>query len=231
MRILDLFCKAGGCSMGYHRAGFEVIGVDIEPQPNYPFKFIQGDALEVLRSLIREKQFAGYTFDAIHASPPCQRYSGIQGLAVARNGGYKDHVDLVDPTRELLIETNLPYVIENVVGAPLIDPITLCGATFGLKVYRHRLFESNMLLFEPPHEPHNDSTPSAGNGISPKGFISVCGTGGVRGMTAKEILNYWSMAMGIDWMNRKELAQAIPPAYTEWIGNQLREQIRTANAA
>jgi len=212
--------------MGYHRAGFEVVGVDIEPQPNYPFEFIQGDAIETLKSMLRnDNQIAGHTFDAIHASPPCQRYSGIQGLAVARNGAYKEHADLVGPTRALLQATGLPYVIENVVGAPLNNPITLCGSMFGLKVYRHRLFESNMYLFEQEHEPHDDQTPSAGNGISPKGFISICGTGGVRGMKAKEILEYWRMAMGIDWMNRAELAQAIPPAFTEFIGQQLMEQL------
>lgn len=226
MKLLDLFCKAGGCSVGYHRAGFEVTGVDIEPQPNYPFKFIQMDAIEFLKTQDLSK------YDVITASPPCQKYSGIQGLAQARNGGYKEHVDLVDPTRELLIKSGKPYVIENVVGAPLINPITLCGSMFpGLKVYRHRLFESNVYLMQPPHVPHRDSTPSAGNGISPKGFISICGTGGVRGMKAQEIIDYWSMAMGIDWMNRKELAQAIPPAFTEYIGLQLMNQLLRSETA
>lgn len=232
MKLLDLFCKAGGCSVGYHRAGFEVIGVDIEPQPNYPYKFIQGDAIEILKSMLRnEKKFHGHTFDVVHASPPCQKYSGIQGLAIARNGGYKEHVDLVAPTRALLTAMRFPYVIENVVGAPLMNPITLCGSMFDLKVYRHRLFESNMFLVAPDHFPHNDSTPSAGNGVSPKGFISICGTGGVRGMKAQEIIDYWSMAMGIDWMNRKELAQAIPPAYTEYIGLQLMNQLTRSETA
>lgn len=222
MRILDLFCKAGGCSVGYRRAGFEVEGVDIEPQPNYPFKFTQMDALEYLRTQDLSR------FDAIHASPPCQRNSKLKSLGMARNGSYKaeSYPDLIGPVRELLESSGKPYVIENVVGAQLINPITLCGAMFELKVYRHRLFESNIMLFEPDHLPHDDSTPNAGNGISPKGFISVCGTGGVRGMTSIEIIEYWSMAMGIDWMNRKELAQAIPPAYTEWIGLQLLEYIR-----
>lgn len=215
MVILDLFCKAGGCSAGYVRAGFEIVGVDIEPQPNYPFKFIQMDAIEFLRTSDLSE------FDAIHASPPCQKYSRVQSLGKARNGSYKEHPDLVDPTRDLLIKIGKPYIIENVVGAPLINPITLCGSMFDLKVYRHRLFETNFRVNVPQHTPHRDQTPSAGNGISPKGFISVCGTGGVKGMTAKEIISYWSYAMGIDWMNRKELAQAIPPAYTEFIGKQL----------
>jgi DNA (cytosine-5)-methyltransferase 1 len=160
-------------------------------------------------------------FDAVHASPPCQKFSRVQALGKARNGGYNEHPDLVGPTRERLLQIGKPYVIENVVGAPLINPITLCGKTFDLKVYRHRIFESNVELTAPTHIPHDDSTPSAGNGVSPKGFISVCGTGGVRGMTSKQIIEYWSYAMGIDWMTRKELAQAVPPAYTEWIGKQL----------
>jgi len=219
VRLLDLFCCAGGAGMGYSRAGFEVVGVDINPQPRYPFEFHQGDALEYAR-------LHGHEFDAIHASPPCQKHSRMQSLGKARNGSYREHEDSIERTRDRLQSLGLPYVIENVVGAPLHNPITLCGKTFGLKVYRHRLFESNMKLAQPAHEPHRDSTPSVGNGKSPKGFISVCGTGGVRGMNSHEIVAYWSMAMGINWMNRKELSQAIPPAYTKFIGEQLLEQIR-----
>jgi DNA (cytosine-5)-methyltransferase 1 len=225
MKILDLFCKAGGCSVGYHLTGFNVEGVDIEYQPNYPFKFHQMDAMEFLQTEDLSR------FDVIHASPPCQGYSKIQSLGAARNGSYKEHPDLVGPVRELLIKTGKPYVIENVAGSPLRDYIMLCGSMFDLKVYRHRWFESNLMLFAPPHLPHQDSTPSAGNGLSPKGFISVCGTGGVKGMKAGEILEYWSMAMGIDWMNRKELAQAIPPVFTEWIGTQLINQLSVETAA
>lgn len=215
MVILDLFCKAGGCSAGYVRAGWQVVGVDIEPQPNYPYEFIQMDAIEFLKTQDLSR------FDAIHASPPCQKFSRVQALGKARNGSYKEHPDLVEPTRELLQKIGKPYVIENVVGAPLNNPITLCGSMFGLKVYRHRLFETNFQIQAPQHFPHHDRTPSAGNGISPKGFISVCGTGGVKGMKAQEIISYWSYAMGINWMSRKELAQAIPPAYTEYIGKEL----------
>lgn len=219
-KLLDLYCGAGGCSVGYHRAGFEVVGVDIEPQPNYPFEFIQMDAIEFLKTQDLSE------FHVIHASPPCQKFSRVQHLGKARNGSYKEHPDLLTPTRELLKATGKPYVIENVMGAPLINPIVLCGSMFkGLKVYRHRQFESNVPLYAPEHRPHNDKTPSAGNGPSPKGFISVCGTGGVRGMNSKQILEYWSMAMGIDWMTRRELAQAIPPAYTEWVGRQLIMQL------
>lgn len=206
--------------MGYHRAGFEVEGVDIEPQPNYPFNFTQMDALEYLDNADLSQ------FDAIHASPPCQRYSGMQLLSTARNGSYKEHADLVEPVRQRLQQIGKPYVIENVVGSPLENSFMLCGSMFGLKTYRHRQFESNIFMLQPLHEPHRDKTPPAGNGISPKGFISICGTGGVKGMKAKEILDYWSMAMGIDWMNRAELAQAIPPAYTEYIGLQLLDKIK-----
>lgn len=201
--------------MGYHRAGFDLIGVDIEQQPNYPFEFVKMDAVEYLQTQDLSQ------FAVIHASPPCQRFSGMQLLSAARNGSYNEHADLIDPVRELLVQVGKPYVIENVIGAPLLNPIMLCGSMFGLKTYRHRLFESNIFMMTPMHEPHRDQTPPAGNGISPKGFISVCGTGGVKGMTAKEILSYWSLAMDIDWMTRAELAQAIPPAYTEWIGREL----------
>lgn len=201
------------------------MGVDIEPQPNYPFPFVQMDALEFLDTQDLS------SFSVIHASPPCQKFSKLQSLGIARNGSYKDHVDLVEPTRQRLLRIGKPYVIENVEGAPLMNPITLCGNMFGLKVYRHRLFESNMFLWQPEHVPHRDKTPSAGNGISPKGFISVCGTGGVKGMTAQQILNYWRKAMGIDWMNRAELAQAIPPAYTEYIGRQLLQYFESTESA
>lgn len=218
-KLLDLFCKAGGCSVGYARAGFEVVGVDIEHQPNYPFEFHQMDAIEFLKTQDLSE------FDVIHASPPCQKYSVIKHLGKARNGSYENHVDLIETVRELLIKFGRPYVIENVVGAPLLNPIVLCGSSFNLKVYRHRIFECNIMLFQPIHKKHQDKTPNAGNGISPKGFISVCGTGGVRGMDSKEILEYWRYAMDIDWMNRKELAQAIPPAYTEYIGKQLMEVV------
>lgn len=217
--LFDFYCKAGGASYGYHLAGFEVVGVDIEPQPNYPFEFIQMDAIEAIYKYADE-------FDAAAASPPCKSATGLQNLGIARNGSYPDHEDLIPATREALKTTGKPYIIENVVGSSLTDYITLCGKSFGLKVYRHRRFESNALLLAPPHLPHRDKTPSAGNGKSPKGFISVCGTGGVKGMTSDEIVNYWSYAMGIDWMTRAELAQAIPPAYTEYLGKQLMKHVK-----
>lgn len=217
LKLLDLFCGAGGCSEGYRRAGFEVEGVDIWPQPNYPFKFHHMDALTFLENEDLSQ------FDVIHASPPCQFYSKLKDLGEAQHGKYGDHPDLVKPIRDALKKTGKPFVIENVPGAPILNSITLCGSMFGLKVYRHRIFESNVFLWQPEHHPHDDDTPPVGMGCSSKGFITVAGSGGVRGMVAPMILNYWRFAMGIDWMERKELAQAIPPAYTEWIGQQLKE--------
>jgi DNA (cytosine-5)-methyltransferase 1 len=139
VRLLDLFCGAGGAAMGYHRAGFDVVGVDHRPQPNYPFEFIETDALTFLRE---GGPIRGW-FDAIHASPPCQAYSAGARM---RNGYAKDHPRLIEPLRELLIQTGLPYVIENVPEAPLRSPMRLCGSQFGLDVRRHRAFESNVLL-------------------------------------------------------------------------------------
>jgi DNA (cytosine-5)-methyltransferase 1 len=227
-KLLDLFCRAAGAGVGYHRAGFDVTGVDILPQASHPanglfgeegMRFICADALDYLRDY-------GGCYDAIHASPPCQAFSRVQSLGKARNGSYSEHPDLVEPTRELLLAAGKPYVMENVPGAPLRNPSMLCGSMFPpLRVYRHRIFETNWPLMSPPHAPHRDKTPSAGNGISPKGFISVCGAGGVRGMTEPEITRYWQMAMGIDWMGRNDLAQAIPPAFTRFIGDQMLSQM------
>lgn len=200
-RLLDLFCCAGGCAMGYHRAGFDVVGVDINPQPRYPFEFHQADALAFVRD-------RGHEFDAIHASPPCQAYSETHRLQ--RN----DHPELVPLTRSALKRTGKPWVIENVQGAPLISPIELCGAMFGLKTYRHRLFETNFHAVAPEHPKHD--APQAKMGRPPKAgeFIHVVGNFSGVG--------YAKDAMGIDWMNRYEMAQAIPPAYTEYLGWQLR---------
>lgn len=223
-KLLDLFCKAGGCSAGYAKAGFEVIGVDINPQPNYPYQFIQADAIEILKDAEFLSQFS-----AIHASPPCQFHSKAKSLSVARNGGkYGEHPDLIPQTRELLKQSGLPYVIENVAGSTLINPIKLFGSQFkGLYTQRERWFESNITLREPDEEKRKMKTPAAGNGIGEDGSISICGSGGVRGLNAKQITLYWGFAMGgIDWMTRDELAEAIPPAYTEFIGRQLIEFIK-----
>ena len=208
-RLLDLFCGAGGAAMGYHRAGFEVVGVDIKPQPHYPFEFHQADAMT----------YPLEGFDVIHASPPCQRYSRLS--LVRGKGKREEHPDLIMRTRNLLEDSGKPFVIENVKGAPLDSPITLCGHTFGLKVYRHRCFESNILLVSPPHLRHPETCPSAGKGKSKSGFVSVCGHQG-GGVTMDE----WRIAMGIDWMTQGEISQSIPPAYTEFIGRQLMEYLR-----
>lgn len=219
MRLLDLFCGAGGAAMGYHRAGFdEIVGVDIKPQKHYPFTFVLGDALEYCR-------LHGAEFDAIHASPPCQRYTRAQNAA--KNA--MAHPDLVGVTREALRATGKPYVIENVVGAPLLNPVILCGAQLGCKVYRHRLFESNILLLVPEHRPHHDHSKwKTGHGPTDNGFVSVFGHGAGRGWQEAGVryADYARMAMGIDWMTKAELAEAIPPAYTEYIGKQLKEALQ-----
>ncbi len=205
MKLLDLFCGAGGAAMGYSRAGFdEIVGVDIKAQPRYPFTFVQGDALEYLAA-------HGTEFDAIHASPPCQRYSRA---SVCRPGLSKDYPDLVGPTRKALEATGRPFVIENVPGAPLRRPIALCGTMFGLRLYRHRLFESNVILSKLPHGRHLLKGSRAGHWKDGE-VISVAGNCAPIAL-ARE-------AMGIDWMRREELAESIPPAFTEFIGRQLLE--------
>jgi DNA (cytosine-5)-methyltransferase 1 len=212
-RLLDLFCGAGGVAMGYHRAGFDVVGVDIKPQPNYPFRFWQGDALYT-------DNWPDFPIAAIHASPPCQAYSAMHGSTGP---------DLIGPTRELLEATGLPYVIENVEGAPLHDPIKLCGSMFDLDVERHRLFETNWPLGD-HHWPcrHQIWAPRFDFSDHGKNYksktVPVYGTGG--GKAAE----HWEAAMGITWMTRAELAEAIPPAYTEWIGSRLLEHFEAVAA-
>jgi len=213
LKLLDLFCGAGGAAMGYYRAGFhDITGVDIVQQPRYPFKFIQGDALEF--------DLAG--FDVIHASPPCQRFSAAS--AANRKTG-KQYKDLLTPTRKKLKDHGGCWVIENVVGAPMERHLILCGLMFGLKVFRHRYFESSHILLQPDHPSHR------GKRIG-EGYYSIAGGAG-RWKSWGKIYdhsrgtrNEWRAAMGIDWMTRKELTQAIPPAYTEFIGRQLIGQVR-----
>lgn len=213
-RLLDLFCGAGGAGMGYHRAGFDVVGVDHAPQPRYPFAFVQADALEFLGEHGRE-------FDAIHASPPCQGYSRMRHLPWLKDRNYPL---LIDPTREALERTGAVWVIENVEDAPLRNGITLCGLSFGLRMYRHRKFESNVLLLAPPHQKH---TVVIGRGRLLKDRYSRASAGvtGVfpdpAGHTAGASTKAAMLAMGIDWMKRDEMTQAIPPVYTEYIGRQL----------
>jgi DNA (cytosine-5)-methyltransferase 1 len=209
VRLLDLFCGAGGAAMGYHRAGFEVVGVDIAPQPHYPFEFHRGDALHFLAEHWRE-------FDAVHASCPCQRFSGMSNC---RPGLADEYPDLIGPTRELLRLTGLPWVMENVVGSPLRPDLVLCGQMFGLELYRHRLFEADVFLWQPDHPVHLLPASRAGH-WTPGTVMSV--SGHVAPIAkAREV-------MGIDWMTRAELAESIPPAYTEHIGRQLLERLAVA---
>lgn len=205
-RLLDLFCGAGGCSVGYHRAGFDVVGVDIKPQPRYPFAFVQADALEYVAK-------HGHEFDAIHASPPCQAYS-----VTANMSWVGEYPKLIDPLRALLLAAQRPYVIENVPGAPL-DGITLCGTMFGLKLFRHRIFETSWFMFGIPHTPHTEQ-------VGRNGFVCMAGHGDSgRGRIPADhrSVQSWKRAAQIEWMTRDELSQAIPPAYTEYIGRHLME--------
>jgi len=195
--------------MGYHRAGFDVVGVDIKPQPHYPFEFHEDDALDTLRTppVTRE-------FDVIHASPPCQAFSYLKDMHNA-----KAHDDLLTPTRALLRRIGLPYIIENVEGSPMVPTVVLCGSSFGLgaegaRLQRHRLFETNWPLLGPP----------CVHGVAGRVIGVYGGHGRDRRRTVKT-QDYSTEArreaMGIDWMTGAELSQAIPPAYTQFIGEQL----------
>lgn len=209
-RVLDLFCGAGGAGMGYNRAGFDVVGVDIEFQPRYPFEFIKGDALDFVRDGGAEG------FDLIHASPPCQRHSALtKGF---RNDQLSEYPDLIADTRKVLLATGIPYIIENVPAAPLHDFITLCGEMFGLRVIRHRIFECAPYLKQPKHIKHRGLTTGWMRGSHQQGYYTgVYGHGGGKGS-----LEDWQEAMDISWMEtRPELSQAIPPAYTEYLGTQM----------
>jgi DNA (cytosine-5)-methyltransferase 1 len=190
--------------MGYHRAGFDVVGVDIKLQSNYPFKFHQADAMT----------YSTEGFDAIHASPPCQAYSrATKHLATSI------YPELIDPIRLRLQDANTPYVIENVVGAPLIDPILLCGAMFNRPTYRHRLFETNFPVTGLSHPKHTIRASKAGH-WEPGTYISVAGNCAPIQM-ARE-------AMDIDWMRRDELAEAIPPYFTQFIGLRILRALQVA---
>jgi DNA (cytosine-5)-methyltransferase 1 len=217
-RLLDLFCCAGGVAVGYARAGFEVVGVDIELQPHFPFEFIHADALTLPMHFLK-------SFDAIHASPPCQSYSDL----AKRNGNGHEWPRLIEPVREMLIKVGKPYVIENVEGAPLRNPAVLCGTMFkGLRVLRHRLFESNFPIIVPPHGKHprchtfDKRKSQYGKTNDMIDFVSVNGGGNCSIAAARD-------AMGIDWMNKGELNEAIPPAYTEYIGKQLAKHLKQSN--
>ena len=191
--------------MGLHRAGFEVVGWDIKQQPHYPFEFHLGNALDA--------DLTG--FDFVWASPPCQSYAITNNIWKKPAGHYPD---LVIPTRDKLKASGLPWIIENVPGASLHNPLTLCGRMFGLRVYRHRLFECSEFILAPPHHSHSDR---ASCGRTPKAdeFFTIAGHfGGVEG---------GKKAMGIEWMTRDELSQSIPPAYSEYLGRQVLKAIES----
>lgn len=217
-RLLDLFCGAGGCSVGYATVGFDVVGVDIRKQPHYPFEFYQMDALEFC-------QQHGKAFDVIHASPPCQMYSRAKSLTTSH------YPMLVDETRRILRKTHLPYIIENVVGAPLINPIMLCGTMFGLGVLRHRLFECypEFFVLTLCCNHNGKTTASAKTTLQRRGvtrtpklsdgfqYVCVFGNDYLKEEGAK--------AMGINWMSKAELSQAIPPKYTEYLGREMLKRL------
>lgn len=200
--------------MGYHQAGFDVVGVDVAPQPRYPFTFRQMDVREL-------PNFFLASFDYIHASPPCQAYSPLGALSPA-----KQYPDLVAFTRALLVGSGVPYVIENVMTAPLIKArsIVLCGSMFGLRTYRHRRFESSLELIAPEHPKHTVLTATKRRKERWAEGWNVSITGDVGTYVGPE-------AMGIDWMSGNELCEAIPPAYTKWIGGQLLQHLQSRKAA
>lgn len=234
-KILDLFSCAGGAGVGYERAGFDVYAVDIAPQPNNPHPFHQGDALDVLRCLIaggaidfhrkgRVECLRLSEFDAIHASPPCQGYLNLGGVNRARGRNY-DHPQLIATTRDALMATSLPYVIENVADArtELRDPVRVCGTGLHLPLRRHRLFESNLPLEGVACRHDRYTVPRYWTGWRPNGehrlstVVQVYGNAGGR--------HEWPAAMGIDWMTTREMCEAIPPAYAEHIGRQLLDHL------
>jgi DNA (cytosine-5)-methyltransferase 1 len=210
VKLLDLFCCAGGAGMGYHRAGFSVVGVDISPQPRYPFEFVQADALT----------FPLDGFDAIHASPPCQDYSrSLRHMAT----GYPR---LIEQVRDRLTAAGLPWVIENVPGAPLphqtdlfgAHGVELCGSMFGLHIRRHRLFECSFPVAPPRGCDHSGEIINPYNHKARQRFRAVHGADPRRGA--------WQAEMGVPWMTDPESSEAVPPAYTEHIGRQLSAAVR-----
>jgi DNA (cytosine-5)-methyltransferase 1 len=207
---LDFFCGAGGASMGLHRAGFDVTGVDIRPQPRYPFRFVQADALRPPFDLRR--------FDFIWASPKCQRWTA----PVQQRGISDRHPDQITPMRPLLMESGVFWCMENVPRSPLRRDLILTGDMFGLCTYRKRVFEMNFLIMAPTwRSPFGPKTR--------RDAVTVAGSSGGKsnrdgwldGSKAA-----WQAAMGIDWMTNEEMAQAVPPAYSEFIGRAAIQAIR-----
>jgi DNA (cytosine-5)-methyltransferase 1 len=232
-RLLDLFCGAGGAGVGYHRAGFDVVGVDLAPQKNYPFEFIQADAVEFLELLLDDGNcprwgwFPG-DFAAIHASPPCQHDSRMTNC---RPGLADEYPQLIDATRVLLSSQETPWAIENVEGSGLATQddllgahgLTLCGTMFSLPLYRHRLFETSFPVAPPLHPRHFIPASKAGH-WKPGTIISVEGHCSPIAL-AREAMG------GVDWMTRDELAESIPPAYGEYLGTAFLAHLSEARAA
>ncbi len=207
MKLLDLFCGVGGASVGYAQAGFKVHGVDLKHGKRYPFTYLRADVLDVLK----DHEFI-QQFDVIHASPPCQTHSITKHLRNAQ-GKSTSKIDLIPQTRAALIASGKPYIIENVVGSPLINPIQICGSSFGLQVRRHRLFESNMVL-----KGSICNHKQQGRPIGVYGSLNdEIPQGGKTASTIDEA----RQAMGMDWGIWTELVEAIPPAFTKYIGDQI----------
>ena len=245
-KLLDLFCCEGGASTGYSRAGFDVYGVDLfgdSVQTRYPFPSYKGDAIAVMDRLLNGGRLLfRYTlgpllgladFAVVTGSPPCQAYS------VTKHTHNNKHPELIEPTREAMVASGLPYVIENVVGAPLIDPLMLCGSMFDLtaidtdgtplRLERHRLFESNLPLVAPKADFHDktiDVAGAYGGGSSDRRHAKEVRRGGYT--PAKEVR---AALLGIDWMTLHGMSQSIPPAYTEWLGTQLLAHIESEAVA
>lgn len=221
MKILDLFCKAGGMAAGLAAAGFDVVGVDVKPQPRYPFEFIQADAMEVLA----DRSFMDQ-FDAAHSSPPCQVASAITPAWARGN-----HLDLIPDTRLGLMAWGRPYVIENVEGSSLLpSAVWLCGSSFGLRVRRHRGFEVNFPLVAPPCDhAWQDNDPlyaqsqfHRGKEKRWTGVVGVYGRGCGLGPGERDV---WADVMEIDWMTMAEMAEAIPPIYGSYVGRRLMRHL------
>lgn len=205
MRALDLFCCGGGAGVGLHQAGFSVVGVDIKPQPKYPFEFHQADALD----------FPLDGFDFLWASPPCQAHTKAKKLQ-----GNK-HECFIERIRARFIASGKPWCIENVVGAPLQNPIMLCGEMFGLKTYRHRLFECSFPIVAPKHPIHPKQQIKMGRPVKDGDYIQVVGH--------FSNVPYARKAMGIDWLGQNELREAIPPAYSKYIAEQYQAALNTGD--
>jgi DNA (cytosine-5)-methyltransferase 1 len=211
-RALITYCCQGGDSMGWHLAGFDVTGVDKDPQPRYPFPFIQGDAIEYIKA-------HGHEYDLIAGSPPCQYYTLCQRIQG------REHPALIPPTREAMQSTGRPWVMENVEEArpELRDPVMLCGASFGLHTYRHRLFESPLPLASPEHRPHEHRTVKMGRPLQEGDWYHAVGN--------FSNVPYVKRDMGVEWMSRDGIRECIPPAYTLFLGEQVAALLGAGVAA